>query len=219
MQTSLISSTSLCMIQALLYSFSSTFITVFGTGLFFSLPALFQIVFYEGRCFTGRKLECFGDCDNFQDRGFLNRVNSIRVESGAWILYDHPDFKGQQYIVERGEYPQFQRWNSHNDHMSSCKSIRMVRTKQGQQSLKPFNTVLIYFSCRSFVTKCRQGKSLHLNGNIFSLQHGEHYRIELFDGCNYSGHCMEMCDDCPFLQSSTYGKTCVNSVRVFGDGA
>lgn len=32
-----------------------------------------QITFYEGKCFTGRKLEVRGDCDNFQDRGFMNR--------------------------------------------------------------------------------------------------------------------------------------------------
>lgn len=56
-------------------------------------------------------------------------MNSIRVESGAWICYDHPDFKGQQYILEHGEYPEFQRWNSHNDHMGSCKPIRMVNTR------------------------------------------------------------------------------------------
>lgn len=61
----------------------------------------------------------------------LFRVNSIRVESGAWICYDHPDFKGQQYILEHGEYPEFQRWNSHNDHMGSCKPIRMVSTSDG----------------------------------------------------------------------------------------
>ncbi|XP_043961111.1 gamma-crystallin N-B isoform X2 [Gambusia affinis] len=133
-----------------------------------------MITFYEGRCFTGRKLEVRGDCDNFQDRGFMNRVNSIRVESGAWICYDHPDFRGQQYILEHGEYPEFQRWNSHNDHMGSCKPIRM---------------------------------------------HGEHYRIELFEACNFSGQCMDICDDCPFLQSRGFSKSCINSVRVYGDGA
>uniref|UniRef100_A0A3Q3G7K3 Crystallin, gamma N2 n=1 Tax=Labrus bergylta TaxID=56723 RepID=A0A3Q3G7K3_9LABR len=132
-----------------------------------------QITFYEGKCFTGRKLEVRGDCDNFQDRGFMNRVNSIRVESGAWICFDHPDFKGQQYILEHGEYPEFQRWNSHNDHMGSCKPIRM---------------------------------------------HGEHYRIELFEACNFSGQCVEICEDCPFLQSRGLSKNCINSVKVYGDG-
>ncbi|CAO2603659.1 Gamma-crystallin N, partial [Lemmus lemmus] len=71
---------------------------------------LFQITLYEGKHFTGQKLEVFGDCDNFQDRGFMNRVNSIRVESGAWVCFDHPDFRGQQFILEHGDYPEFFRW-------------------------------------------------------------------------------------------------------------
>ncbi|KAK6492204.1 gamma-crystallin N-like [Huso huso] len=133
-----------------------------------------KIVFYEGKCFTGRKLEVYGDSDNFQDRGFMNRVNSIRVETGAWICFDHPDFRGQQYILEHGEYPEFHRWNAHNDHMGSCRPVRM---------------------------------------------HGEHYRIELFEGCNFTGQCMEFCDDCPFLQGRGWNKNCVNSLRVYGDGA
>ncbi|KAM9700162.1 gamma-crystallin N-B-like [Menidia menidia] len=131
-----------------------------------------MITFYEGKCFTGRRLQVRGDCDNFQDRGFMNRVNSIRVESGAWICYDHPDFRGQQYVLEHGEYPEFQRWNAHNDHMGSCKPIRM---------------------------------------------HGEQYRMELFEACNFSGQCVEICEDCPFLQSR--GFTCIHSTRVYGDGA
>uniref|UniRef100_A0A4W3HN25 Crystallin, gamma N1 n=1 Tax=Callorhinchus milii TaxID=7868 RepID=A0A4W3HN25_CALMI len=124
--------------------------------------------------FLHKSLEVYGDCDNFQDKGFMNRVNSIRVESSAWICYDHPDFKGQQYILERGEYPEFHRWNAHNDHMGSCKPVRM---------------------------------------------HGEHYRIELFDTCNFTGQCMEFCEDCPFLQGRGWNKTCVNSLKVYGDGA
>uniref|UniRef100_A0A8C9JTK9 Gamma-crystallin N n=1 Tax=Panthera tigris altaica TaxID=74533 RepID=A0A8C9JTK9_PANTA len=85
-----------------------------------------KITFYEGKHFTGRKLEVYGDCDNFQDRGFMNRVNSIRVESGAWVCYDHPDFRGQQFILEHGNYPDFLCWNGHNDHMGSCRPVGMV---------------------------------------------------------------------------------------------
>ncbi|OCT73848.1 hypothetical protein XELAEV_18032812mg [Xenopus laevis] len=133
-----------------------------------------KIIFYEGKCFTGRKLEVFGDCDNFQDRGFMNRVNSIRVETGAWICYDHPDFKGQQYILERGEYPDLHRWNGHNDHMGSCRPVRM---------------------------------------------HGERYRLELFEGCNFTGQCMEFHEDCPYLQGRGWNKNCVNACKVYGDGA
>ncbi|XP_053739860.1 gamma-crystallin N-A-like [Synchiropus splendidus] len=133
-----------------------------------------KIVLYEGKSFTGRKLELSGNCENFQDRGLTNRVNSVRVESGAFICFDHPDFKGQQYILERGEYPEFQRWNAHNDHMGSCKPIRM---------------------------------------------HGEHYRLELFEEDNFSGQSVELHEDCPFLQAKGLTKSCVKSLKVFGDGA
>uniref|UniRef100_A0A8D2IGW6 Crystallin gamma N n=1 Tax=Varanus komodoensis TaxID=61221 RepID=A0A8D2IGW6_VARKO len=87
----------------------------------------FQIVFYEGKCFTGRKLQLSGLCDNFQDWGFLNRVNSICVQSGAWVCFSHVDFRGQQYVLERGEYPGFFLWNAHSDRMGSCKPIGMVK--------------------------------------------------------------------------------------------
>ncbi|XP_025785195.1 gamma-crystallin N [Puma concolor] len=133
-----------------------------------------KITFYEGKHFTGRKLEVYGDCDNFQDRGFMNRVNSIRVESGAWVCYDHPDFRGQQFILEHGNYPDFLCWNGHNDHMGSCRPVGM---------------------------------------------HGENFRMEIFEGCNFTGQCLEFQDDCPFLQSRGWAKNCVNAVKVYGDGA
>ncbi|XP_075899216.1 gamma-crystallin N-B [Nelusetta ayraudi] len=132
-----------------------------------------KITLYEGRCFTGQKLEVRGDCENFQDRGFMNRVNSIQVQSSAWICFDQPDFQGQQMVLEPGDYPEFHRWNSINDHMGSCRPVRM---------------------------------------------HGEHYRIELYESCSFSGQMVTLCDDCPFLQSRGL-KSCINSAKVFGDGA
>lgn len=56
----------------------------------------------------------------------MNRVNSIRVESGSWVCFGHPDFRGQQFVLEHGDYPDFFRWNGHNDHMGSCRPVRMV---------------------------------------------------------------------------------------------
>uniref|UniRef100_A0A8C4WCD7 Crystallin gamma N n=1 Tax=Gopherus evgoodei TaxID=1825980 RepID=A0A8C4WCD7_9SAUR len=126
-----------------------------------SSPSSFQITLYEGKYFTGRKLEVCGNCNNFQDRGFMNQVNSICVQSG-------------QYILEHGEYPDFYRWNGYNDHMGSCRPVGM---------------------------------------------HGEHYRMEIFDGIHFSGHCMEFTEDCSFLQRQGWNKNCVNAIKVYGDGA
>ncbi|XP_057190675.1 gamma-crystallin N-A [Triplophysa rosa] len=77
-------------------------------------------------------------------------------------------------MLEKGEYPDFQRWNAHNDHMGSCKPIKM---------------------------------------------HGQHYRMELFESQNFTGQCVELCEDCPFLQSTGFSKNSLNAIKVYGDGA
>ncbi|XP_010215585.1 PREDICTED: gamma-crystallin N [Tinamus guttatus] len=133
-----------------------------------------KIAFYEGKCFTGRALEVCGACESFQERGFPPRVNSIRVRSGAWVCFDHGGFRGRQYVLERGDYPDFRRWNGHGDHLGSCRPVGM---------------------------------------------HGEHYRIEIFEGNHFSGRSLEFTEDCSFLQGQDWDKSYVNAIKVYGDGA
>lgn len=83
-----------------------------------------QIVFYEDKNFQGRRYECDSDCSDFHT--YLSRCNSIRVESGAWVVYERPNYMGYQYVLSRGEYPEYQRWMGLNDHLSSCKMIHFV---------------------------------------------------------------------------------------------
>lgn len=54
---------------------------------------------------------------------------------------------------------------------------------------------------------------------LFLPQHGEHYRMEMFDGDNFTGQCVEVCEDCPFLQARGLTKDKISSIKVFGDGA
>ncbi|NWH34751.1 CRGN protein, partial [Chloropsis hardwickii] len=116
-----------------------------------------QITFYEGKCFTGRKLDVCGSCNSFQDQGFLNRVNSICVQSGAWVCFDHPDFRGQQYILEHGEYPDFYRWNGRSDHLGSCRPIGMVSGMLLALALPARAPLgLVYPGHRSPVNKCHK---------------------------------------------------------------
>ncbi|XP_069077669.1 gamma-crystallin-3-like [Pleurodeles waltl] len=80
---------------------------------------LFQIIFYEDRNFQGRFYECSSECADLSS--YFSRCNSIRVESGNWILYEHPNFRGHQYYLRRGEYPDFQHWMGFNDSIKSCR--------------------------------------------------------------------------------------------------
>lgn len=90
----------------------------------YTLMFILQIIFYEDKNFQGRRYECDSDCSDFQ--AYLSRCNSIRVESGAWVVYERPNYLGYQYVLTRGEYPEYQRWMGLNDRLSSCKIIHFV---------------------------------------------------------------------------------------------
>ncbi|MBN3326833.1 CRGM2 protein, partial [Atractosteus spatula] len=75
-----------------------------------------QIIFYEDRNFGGRSYECSSDCADMHS--YFSRCNSIRVESGCWMVYERPNYMGYQYFLRRGEYPDYQRWMGYNDCIS-----------------------------------------------------------------------------------------------------
>lgn len=42
------------------------------------------------------------------------------------MVYERPNYMGYQYVLTRGEYPEYQRWMGLNDRISSCKMIHFV---------------------------------------------------------------------------------------------
>ncbi|XP_061158765.1 gamma-crystallin M3-like [Syngnathus typhle] len=88
-----------------------------------------RIIFYEDRNFQGRSYETSSDCSELTT--YLSRCNSCRVESGLFMVYEKPNFKGHQVLVRRGEYPDSQRLMGIG--MSDCiRSSRMIPLHRGQ---------------------------------------------------------------------------------------
>lgn len=83
-----------------------------------------QIIFYEDRNFQGRSYECDADCPDMHPH--FSRCNSIKVESGCWVLYEKPNYTGYQYVLTRGEYPDYQCWMGYNDTIRSCRTFSYV---------------------------------------------------------------------------------------------
>uniref|UniRef100_A0A452H9Z9 Beta/gamma crystallin 'Greek key' domain-containing protein n=1 Tax=Gopherus agassizii TaxID=38772 RepID=A0A452H9Z9_9SAUR len=79
-----------------------------------------NIILFEDRNFQGRSVECSSDRPDLQSH--LSRCNSIRVESGCFMLYERPNFQGQQFFVKRGDYPDMQS----EGFSTSIKSCRMI---------------------------------------------------------------------------------------------
>ncbi|XP_038196111.1 gamma-crystallin E-like [Arvicola amphibius] len=80
-----------------------------------------KITFYEDRGFQGRHYECSSDHPNLQP--YFSRCNSVRVDSGCWMLYEQPNFAGCQYFLRRGDYPDYQQWMGLSDSIRSCRLI------------------------------------------------------------------------------------------------
>lgn len=98
----------------------------------FNSHSCLQIFFYEDKNFQGRYFECSSDCPELSSH--FSRCNSIRVESGAWVIYERPQYMGYQYILSKGEYPNYQSWNGFNDTIRSCRFIRYVSLRKQPQN-------------------------------------------------------------------------------------
>ncbi|KAF5909526.1 gamma-crystallin M2-like, partial [Clarias magur] len=82
-----------------------------------------KIIFYEDRNFTGRSWECSGDCPNMSS--YLNRCYSCQVDRGCWMVYDRPNFMGNQYFLKKGEYNDYIGTWGMNGWIRSCRWIPM----------------------------------------------------------------------------------------------
>ncbi|XP_063070443.1 gamma-crystallin M2-like [Engraulis encrasicolus] len=85
----------------------------------------FQVTFYEDRNFQGRSWECMGDHADFTSH--LSRCQSFRVENGCWMMYDQPNYMGNQYFMRRGENPDYMNTWGWNNSIHSCRHIPMHR--------------------------------------------------------------------------------------------
>ncbi|XP_036991849.2 beta/gamma crystallin domain-containing protein 2-like isoform X1 [Artibeus jamaicensis] len=64
--------------------------------LHFSEPSIFL---YGLECFEGKEIELSGEVRSLQAEGFSNHVLSVRIQGGTWVLCEHSDFRGRQWLV------------------------------------------------------------------------------------------------------------------------
>ncbi|KAG9493075.1 hypothetical protein GDO78_001151 [Eleutherodactylus coqui] len=66
--------------------------------LYFSIPS---ISLHGLERFEGKELEFTGAVRSLQGEGYNDHVLSIKVASGIWVLYEHSDFRGRQWLLEK----------------------------------------------------------------------------------------------------------------------
>ncbi|XP_003799842.3 beta/gamma crystallin domain-containing protein 2 [Otolemur garnettii] len=64
--------------------------------LYFSEPSIFL---FGLQCFEGKEIELSGEVRSLQAEGFNNHVLSVQIKGGVWVLCEHSDFRGRQWLV------------------------------------------------------------------------------------------------------------------------
>lgn len=71
-----------------------------------------KIQLYVKGDFSGQVFEATEDCPSVLEKFHWREVHSCRVLGGWWVFYEHPNYKGRQYLLEKGEYRKPVEWGA-----------------------------------------------------------------------------------------------------------
>ncbi|XP_063070207.1 gamma-crystallin S-1-like [Engraulis encrasicolus] len=140
-----------------------------------------SIIFFEERNFQGRSYECSNNCAELHSH--FTCCNSIRVESGNWMVYERPNFQGYQYFLRRGEYTDYQRWMGFNDCIRSC---HIIPQHIGTHKMRIFEHSDFGGKTMELTDCCPSLYDYLHNNNINSCQVMEGYWV-FYEHPNYKG--------------------------------
>ncbi|XP_068937864.1 beta-crystallin B2 isoform X2 [Petaurus breviceps papuanus] len=90
-----------------------------------------KIILYENPNFTGKKIEIIDDdVPSFHAHGYQEKVSSVRVQSGTWVGYQYPGYRGFQYLFEKGEYKDSSDFGAPHPQVQSVRRIRDMQWHQ-----------------------------------------------------------------------------------------
>ncbi|KAJ1186777.1 hypothetical protein NDU88_003558 [Pleurodeles waltl] len=141
-----------------------------------------KIIFYEERNFRGHFYECDSDCSDLHS--YFTRCNSVRVEYGSWMLYEHPYFRGHQYYLRPGEYPDFQHWMGYNDPIRSC---RLTPQYRGSCRIRIYEKENFRGQMMEFKEDCPHVHQHFYFHDIYSCNVQDGHWV-FYDEPNYRGH-------------------------------
>ncbi|XP_028845249.1 gamma-crystallin M2-like [Denticeps clupeoides] len=87
----------------------------------------YRLKMFERSSFSGKVMELADDCPSLQERFQAREISSCNVMDGYWILYEHPHYRGRQYILRPGEYRDHVTWGSGTPSFGSVRRITELK--------------------------------------------------------------------------------------------
>ncbi|MEQ2237603.1 hypothetical protein ILYODFUR_024751 [Ilyodon furcidens] len=83
----------------------------------------FKLRLYGRPNFNGHTLEVTDNMTSLQEKWLQHEVMSCKVLEGSWVFYEHPNFSGRQYLLEKGEYESPSGWGALTATVGSIRRI------------------------------------------------------------------------------------------------
>ena len=82
-----------------------------------------KLMLFDQPNFSGRSLELTDNMKAFEEKWLRHEVQSCKVLQGSWVFFEHPNFCGRQYLLEKGEYRHHSEWGALKATVASIKKI------------------------------------------------------------------------------------------------
>ena len=73
--------------------------------------------------FDGHSLELMENMKSVHEKWLRHEVHSCKVLEGSWVFFEHPNFCGRQYLLEKGEYRHYLEWGALRAMVGSIRKI------------------------------------------------------------------------------------------------
>ncbi|KAF7709237.1 crystallin, gamma S2 [Silurus meridionalis] len=83
----------------------------------------YKMQLYDEADFAGQLFEVTEDCPSILERYRLREVHSCKVLKGYWIFYEHPNYRGCQYFLEKGDYRKPVDWGAVSPNVQSFRRL------------------------------------------------------------------------------------------------
>ncbi|XP_047457323.1 gamma-crystallin S-1-like [Mugil cephalus] len=76
--------------------------------------------------FDGQSLELTKNMKSLLEKWLRQEVQSCKVLDGSWVFFEHPNFSGRQYLLEKGEYRHHLEWGAVRATVGSIRRIMQL---------------------------------------------------------------------------------------------
>lgn len=78
----------------------------------FTAGGQYKVQFYDKPDYAGQSYEATEDCPSVPERYRLREVHSAKVVDGYWVFYEHPNYRGRMFYLEKGDYHKYADWGA-----------------------------------------------------------------------------------------------------------